>query len=231
MSTGRPHRFSMQNQRQVDAPPRLGKKATTVHVSRSSPSQRQAAFLLKGGEDVKRNPAIPVQLDLFSAPAQDYECKFISNYRVALVHDQYVPFERCQLSNSHQCHPIIRNLIETHGQSDREQFCVVLLNAKNEIIGLNIVATGTVTSAQIHPREVLKPAILANSSCLILCHNHPTGNVSPSAEDIALTKKIVHAAQIIGIQVHEHLIVSIFDDKYFSFADNGMIKEAYDAIG
>ena len=181
---------------------------------------------------MKRNPAIPVQLDLFSAPARDYnQCKFISNYRVALVHDQHVPFERCQLSNSHQCHPIIRNLIETHGQSDREQFCIVLLNAKNEIIGLNIVATGTVTSARIHPREALKPAILANASAMILCHNHPSGDVSPSAEDVALTKNIIHAAKIIGIQVHEHLIVSMFDDQYFSFADNGMIKEAYDAIG
>ena len=150
---------------------------------------------------------------------------------MALVHDQHVPFERCQLSNSQQCHPIIRNLIETHGQSDREQFCVVLLNAKNEIIGLNIVATGSVSSIHLHPREILKPAILANASAMILCHNHPSGNISPSAEDIALTKNLVRAAKIIGIQIHEHLIVSTFDDKYFSFADNGMIKEAYDAIG
>jgi len=106
-----------------------------------------------------------------------------------------------------------------------------LLNAKNEIIGLNIVATGAVTSAQVHPREVLKPAILANACAMMLCHNHPSGDVSPSAEDIALTKSIVRAAHIIGIQVHEHLIVSMCDDRYYSFADNGIIKQAYDAIG
>ena len=175
---------------------------------------------------------MPIQQDLFSVPVKDpNRCKFISNYRVALVHDQHISFEQCQLSNSHQAQPIICKLIETYGQSDREQFCVVLLNAKNEIVGLNIVATGAVTSAQVHPREVLKPAILANACGMILSHNHPSGDVFPSAEDIALTKSIVHAAHIIGIQVHEHLIVSMCDDRYYSFADNGMIKQVYDAIG
>ena len=74
--------------------------------------------------------------------------------------------------NSQQVQPIIRKLIEEHGQSDREQFCVLMLNAKNEIIGLNIVSTGTVTSAQVCPREVLKPAILVSATAIIFAHNH-----------------------------------------------------------
>ena len=118
----------------------------------------------------------------------------------------------------------------THGQPDREQFCVILLNAKNEIIGLNIVATGCLISAQVHPREVLKPAILANSAAMILCHNHPSNDPAPSQEDIAVTKNIVQAAKIMGIHVHEHLIINMDDDRYYSFADHGLIQSAYDAI-
>ena len=117
-----------------------------------------------------------------------------------------------------------------YGQADREQLCVLMLNAKNEIIGLNIVSTGDISSATVTPRELLKPAILTNSSALILCHNHPSGDVSPSPKDLAATKRIVHASKIMGICVHEHLIISMFDDRYYSFADNGIIKRISDEI-
>ena len=106
-----------------------------------------------------------------------------------------------------------------------------MLNAKNEIIGLNIVSTGDVSSATETPRELLKPAILTNSSALILGHNHPSGDVSPSQDDIAVTQRIVRASKIMGIIVHEHLIISMFDDAYYSFADNGIIKRISDETG
>mgnify|MGYP001188955114 FL=1 len=165
-----------------------------------------------------------IQNNLFETP-QDPPGKFISVYRVSLVKDKSVSFEKCTLSNSIQARPILRKLIEEHGQPDREQFCVILLNAKNEIIGLNIVATGCLISATVHVREVLKPAILANSAAMILCHNHPSNDPAPSQEDIAVTKNIVQAAKIMGIQVHEHLIISMDgdDDRYYSFADHGLI--------
>jgi DNA repair protein RadC len=157
--------------------------------------------------------------------------KFIATYRVMLVRDQHLPFEQSTLSNSQQAQSIIRKLIKTYGQSDREQFCVVLLNTKNAFIGLNIVSTGAVSYAHVHPREVLKPAILANAAAMILCHNHPSGDVSPSQEDEVITARIIQACHIVGIQVHEHLIISICDERYFSFADNGIIKRIYDSIG
>ena len=107
---------------------------------------------------------------------------------------------------------------------------MILLNSKNEIIGLNIVSTGDLSSAKVHPREVLKPAILSNSAAMILSHNHPSGNLSPSPEDIEITSTIVQASKIMGIQVHEHLIISMQDDSYFSFADHGIIKKIYDEM-
>ena len=147
-----------------------------------------------------------------------------------MVKDKRVAFEKCQLINSQQSQPLIKKLIESQGQPDREQFCIILLNSKNEIIGLNIVSTGNLSSAPVHPREVLKPAILSNASAMILCHNHPSGDLSPSPEDIAITARIVQASKIMGIQVHEHLIISMHDDSYFSFADHGIIKKIYDEM-
>jgi DNA repair protein RadC len=149
---------------------------------------------------------------------------FIPLYRVSLVRDRRVQFETNSLNNSRAAHFMVRKLIKKHGQPDREQFCVVLLNAKNGIIGFNIVSTGDLTSASVHPREVLKPAILANASAMILCHNHPSGDVTPSSSDYAVTEKIIQAAKFVGIQVHEHLIISTDDDRYYSFADNNLIK-------
>ena len=172
-----------------------------------------------------------IQRNLFGAPDNRLKrSMFISTYRIALVKDRRVAFEQCQLVNSQQSQPLIKKLIKTQGQPDREQFCVILLNSKNEIIGLNIVSTGDLSSAKVHPREVLKAAILSNSAAMILCHNHPSGDLSPSPEDMAITKVIVQASKIMGIQVHEHLIISMQDDSYYSFADHGIIKRIYDEM-
>jgi len=105
-----------------------------------------------------------------------------------------------------------------------------MLSAKNEIIGLNIVSIGGLSAASVFPREVLKPAILANSAAMILCHNHPSNDLTPSPEDMAITKKIVQASEIVGITVHEHIIISMDDDRYYSFADAGIIKRFYGEI-
>jgi DNA repair protein RadC len=181
---------------------------------------------------LKKKPCDSTQPCLFDhADSRPNVSKFITAYRVMLVRDHDLPFESGSLSNSRQAHIIIRKLIETCGQSDREQFCVVLLNNKNEVIGLNIVSIGAVSFAHVHPREVLKPAILASATAMILCHNHPSEDLSPSREDEAITARIIKACHIIGIKVHEHLIISMWEERYFSFADAGIIKRIYDEIG
>ncbi len=180
---------------------------------------------------IKKGSQRGIQRNLFGAPhICTNRSKFISAFRITLVKDRRIAFEQCQLANSQQAQSLIKKLIETQGQPDREQFCVILLNSKNEIIGLNIVSTGNLSSAPVHPREVLKPAILSNSAAMILSHNHPSGDMSPSPEDIAITKVIVQASKIMGIQVHEHLIISMHDNRYYSFADHGIIKEIYDEV-
>ena len=171
------------------------------------------------------------QIDLFSAPKNQSASKFVSIYRVSLVKDKSISFGQRRMNNSQEAQSLIRSLIKTQGQSDREQFCVILLNTKNEIIGMNIVSIGGLSSATAHPREVLKPAILANSAAMILCHNHPSNDLEPSPDDLAITKRIIQASGVIGIAVHEHIIISMDDARYYSFADNGIIKRFYDEIG
>ncbi len=156
--------------------------------------------------------------------------EFISIYRVSLVKDNHVQFEQTPVCSPPEAQRIIQNLISAVGQPDREQFCVILLNSKNRVIGLNIVSIGDLSRAVVHPREVLKPAILANASCIILCHNHPSEDLVPSVQDKKITDKIVKAASIMGITVHEHLIISMENDQYYSFAENGLIQKTYSQI-
>lgn len=156
--------------------------------------------------------------------------RYLQVYRVSLVRDGRIAFDQKSLINSAQAHTIIRKLIQTQGQPDREQFCIVMLNAKNVIIGLNIVAMGDLVSATVHPREALKPAILGNACALILAHNHPSCDLTPSSSDLNLTRKMIQACSIMGIHVHEHLIISMDDERYYSFSDSGTIKNMYDEI-
>jgi DNA repair protein RadC len=171
------------------------------------------------------------QLDLFSvAETQRQMSRFVSAYRINLVRDEHVRFNAQTLNNPTDAQKYIQGMINEMGQPDREQFCVLMLNAKNVTIGMNIVSVGGLSSAPVCPKEVLKPAILANAAALILGHNHPSGDLTPSSADKVITQKIIQAAEIMGIAIHEHLIISMEDDGYYSFAEHGYIQEAYQTI-
>jgi DNA repair protein RadC len=90
---------------------------------------------------------------------------------------------------------------------DREHTLAVLLDTRNRVIGINTVSVGTLNSTLVHPREVFKPAILANAASIILAHNHPSGDATPSSEDLALTQRMAQAGEILGIRVLDHLVL------------------------
>ena len=104
---------------------------------------------------------------------------------------------------------------------DREHFRVILLDSKNSVISVETVSIGTVNASLVHPREVLKPALEKSATCMILVHNHPTGNVSPSREDILLTRRFEKCGRILGIEVVDHIIIG--DGKYTSMKEGGYI--------
>ena len=103
---------------------------------------------------------------------------------------------------------------------DRENFVVVLLNTKNEVIETATVSVGTLGASLVHPREVFKPAVRASAASVILAHNHPSGKVEPSREDREVTRRLGEAAGILGIEVLDHVIVG---DGYFSMKEHGML--------
>jgi len=103
---------------------------------------------------------------------------------------------------------------------DRENFVVVLLNTKNEVIETSTVSVGTLDASLVHPREVFKPAVRASAASVILAHNHPSGKVEPSQEDREVTRRLGEAADILGIEVLDHVIVG---DGYFSMKEHGML--------
>ncbi|MEW5844492.1 MAG: DNA repair protein RadC [Bacteroidota bacterium] len=90
----------------------------------------------------------------------------------------------------------------------KEKFYVVCLNSANRIIKSELISVGNLNSSVVHPREVFKVAIENNSANIILLHNHPSGNLEPSQEDIAITKKMVDSGKILNIEVFDHLIIS-----------------------
>jgi len=98
---------------------------------------------------------------------------------------------------------------------DRETVAVLLLNTKNNVIGLSTISVGTLNASLVHAREVFKVAILGSASSIILAHNHPSGDPTPSREDTAITEKIEKAGEVLGIFCRDHLIMG--DTGFYSF--------------
>ena len=103
----------------------------------------------------------------------------------------------------------------------KEVFRCALLDTKNKIIRDEVVSIGSLTASLVHPRETFKAAIRESAAAVIFIHNHPSGDIKPSQEDILLTRRLVQAGEVLGIQVLDHIIIG--DGCHFSFRDNGMI--------
>lgn len=106
-------------------------------------------------------------------------------------------------------------LLEPLRHVPEEHFVSLHLNAKNEVIGLHEVSHGTLASSLVHPREVFKAALVANSYAILVCHNHPSGSlVKPSPEDMDTTRQLLNAGRILGVNVVDHLIFSPNQNAY-----------------
>ncbi len=129
----------------------------------------------------------------------------IPGFRIALVREPGVKLaERPEMR---QPAAAARVLAEYIGEADRELFVIALLTIRYRVLGLHTVSVGCLSSSLVHPREVFKPAILAGSSAVLLAHNHPSGDPEPSAEDLALTRRLAAAGTILGIEVLDHLVL------------------------
>ncbi len=142
----------------------------------------------------------------------------ISVMRCALVKEGRIDVAASTADQPSEIAEIVRKFL---GQTDREHFLVVLLNARNAILGINLVSMGTLTASLVHPREVFKPAIIASAAAVVVAHNHPSGEAVPSSEDKEATRRLVKAGKILGIPLLDHVIVT--DTAHFSFQSAGML--------
>lgn len=101
----------------------------------------------------------------------------------------------------------------------KEHFVCLFLNTKNHIIARETLSVGTLNASLVHPREVFRAAVKAGSASIICVHNHPSGDPMPSPEDIALTKRLVEAGELMGIEVLDHLVIG--DGRFISLKEHG----------
>ena len=140
-------------------------------------------------------------------------------YTTRLVQEGVISFSaRYQIT----CPSEMANVLqEYYREKDREEFLICLLDTANTLISMSSISTGGLAVSVVEPRRVFKVAVLANAAAIILAHNHPSGNIEPSPEDIALTRKLQSGGEIMGIAIYDHLIIT--SDEYCSMAERGIV--------
>jgi DNA repair protein RadC len=116
---------------------------------------------------------------------------------------------------------VLAYLVHSLKNRNREQFIMIMLNGRNQVIDLATIFEGSLTTSAVYPREVIKLILEHDAAAVIFVHNHPSGSLSPSQDDHRITKRLKQACQSIDVQVHDHLIIGGND--YFSFADQGLL--------
>ena len=103
----------------------------------------------------------------------------------------------------------------------REHFVVLCLTNKHRVSGFKVISTGSLTASLVHPREVYTAALELRAAALVFLHNHPSGDPTPSPEDIDITKRLKEIGDVMGMRVLDHIILG--QDRFFSFSDKGLL--------
>ena len=141
--------------------------------------------------------------------------KSVDVMRCRLVREKSVEYEKTKLESPED----VREFFERMGVGEyaEEVFTIVCVDAKGGIVGYHEVSHGDTTSSIVHPRDVYKRALLNNAYAIVACHNHPSGDPTPSKEDIDLTKRLNEAGELLGVKLFDHIIFG--DGETFSFAE------------
>ena len=145
--------------------------------------------------------------------------------RVAVTYTvarERVPRSWPTLSSPEAAAVFARELLAEH-DDDRERFWVIFLNTQNHYTGHHLVSTGGLSASIVHPREVLGPALREGAAHLIVVHNHPSSDPTPSKEDLQLTRQLVEGARLLGIRVHDHVVIGNGTGQWVSLAQRGLL--------
>ena len=145
----------------------------------------------------------------------------VSFERVVLVKEKVTKYELPRkIGCPEDVYRAITVITSVEGEA-QEVFGVLILNTKLKIVAVHEISRGTLDASMVHPREVFKPAVLHNAAAIICFHNHPSGDPEPSKKDIEITKRLVEAGKIMGIEITDHIIVG--DERYTSLKERGII--------
>ena len=144
--------------------------------------------------------------------------KRINIVSIKMVKESSFLYQTRTVSSPNDAYEMIREQLK---DLDREQFIIACLNTKNEPTNISVVAVGTLNKAIVHPREVFKTAILSNAASIMAFHNHPSGETTPSQQDIQLTNRLYEAGELLGIKLLDHLIIG--DGTFTSLKEKGYL--------
>lgn len=144
--------------------------------------------------------------------------KRVNIVSIKLIKDSSILYQNRSIRSPRDSYVLLKEFLE---DKDREYFIVIALDTKNQPTSINVCHVGSLNASIVHPREVFKTAIISNSCSVIIGHNHPSGNVSPSPEDHLVTKRLKEAGEILGIELLDHLIIG--EDTFLSFKEKGYL--------
>ena len=144
--------------------------------------------------------------------------KRINIVSIKMVKESSFLYQTRTISSPKDAYEMIKEQLEG---LDREQFIIACLNTKNEPTNISVVSVGSLNKAIVHPREVFKTAILSNAASIMAFHNHPSGETTPSQQDIQLTNRLYEAGELLGIKLLDHLIIG--DGTFTSLKEKGYL--------
>ncbi len=144
--------------------------------------------------------------------------KRINIVSIKMVKESSFLYQTRQILSPNDAYEMIKEQLEG---LDREQFIIACLNTKNEPTNITVVSVGTLNKAIVHPREVFKTAILSNAASIMAFHNHPSGETTPSQQDIQLTNRLYEVGELLGIKLLDHLIIG--DGTFTSLKEKGYL--------
>ena len=175
--------------------------------------------LAGGPPSVVREPSTVASRSEARVAYRDALFSGVPLYATRLVRERTFTFPtRDQVRSPADVAVVLRAYFEDR---DREEFLVLFLDTASSLTGIHVASVGGLAASIVEPRQVFKAAVLANAAAIIVAHQHPSGNPEPSREDVAVTRQLVEAGEVMGIPVHDHLIVT--DHGHTSLAERGLI--------
>ena len=140
---------------------------------------------------------------------------------VSIIYKRTLYDEKMRITSSLDASNIFRKIIDENRIDYKEIFCVMLLSRANQVLGVSEIGSGSNAGVVMNTLELFQLAILCNASSIVLAHNHPSGNLVPSAQDIECTYKIKEASKLLDIKLLDHIIIS--SESHYSFSDEGLL--------